>query len=122
RGKGPGHRSQVLALSPEEEREVGQEAYRKVLQEVRGRVLPDDAEEVRRVRQVVGRIAKAASIDSLQREINLEVRGYHFDWEVNVVRDKQINAFCLPAGKMIVYTGILRVAENDDQLATVLGH
>ena len=31
--------------------------------------------------------------------------GYRFEWEVNVVRDRQINAFCLPGGKMIVYTG-----------------
>jgi predicted Zn-dependent protease len=122
RGEGPGHRPQVLALKPEEELEVGREAYRKVLQEVRGRVLPDDAPEVRHVRQVVERIVKAAAIELLQREINLNVRGYHFDWTVNVVRDKQINAFCLPAGKMIVFTGILRVAENEDQLATVLGH
>jgi predicted Zn-dependent protease len=121
-GEGPGHRSQTLALSPEEERQVGREAYQKVLQEVRGRVLPNDAPEVRRARQVVDKIVKAVAIELLQREINLHVRGYHFDWEVNVVRDKQVNAFCLPAGKMVVFTGIMQVVENDDQLATVLGH
>ena len=101
-GQGPGHRSQVLALSPEEEEEAGREAYRKVLQEVRGRRLPDDAQEVRRVRQVVRGIIKASEIEPLQREINLNVRRFHFDWEVNVVRDRQAIAFCLPAGKMIV--------------------
>src|SRR5262249_31818251 len=36
--------------------------------------------------------------------------------------DRQINAFCLPGGKIAVYTGLLRVVENDDQLATVLSH
>ncbi len=43
-------------------------------------------------------------------------------WEVNVFDDKQINAFALPGGKIGVYTGLLTVAENQDQLATVLGH
>jgi len=122
RGEGPGHRSQKLALTPEEEREVGQQAYHKVLQEVRGRVLPDNAPEARRVQNIMERIEKAASIEPLQREINLNLRGFHFDWAVHVVRDKQVNAFCLPAGKMIVYTGILGVAQNDDQLATVMAH
>src|SRR5207253_11126496 len=43
--------------------------------------------------------------------------------ELNVVKDNQVNAFCLPGGKIIVYTGILAVAEdNDDHVATVLGH
>jgi predicted Zn-dependent protease len=121
-GEGPGHRPQVLALSPEEELQVGRKAYREVLQEVRGRILPRDSEEYRRADQVVQKIAKAATIGPLQREINLNVRGYHFEWEVNVVRDKQVNAFCLPAGKMIVFTGILKIVENDDQLAAVLGH
>lgn len=121
-GEGPGRRPQALALSAEEEREVGRKAYREVLQEMRGRVLHEDAPEVQRVRQVMQRLIKAAEIEPLQREINLGVRGFHFDWAVNVVRDKQINAFCLPAGKIILFTGILRVMENDDQLATVLAH
>src|SRR5262249_4449638 len=78
--------------------------------------------EVRRVREVTERIKKAAAIEPLQDEINLNLKGYHFDWEVNVVQDRKINAFCLPGGKVIVYTGILQVVENDDQLATVLAH
>ncbi|MCB1754692.1 MAG: M48 family metallopeptidase [Gammaproteobacteria bacterium] len=44
------------------------------------------------------------------------------DWEVNVFEDDQVNAFALPGGKIGVYTGLLKVAENQDQLATVLGH
>ena len=44
------------------------------------------------------------------------------DWEVVVFDDEQINAFALPGGKIGVYTGILKVAETPDQLATVMGH
>lgn len=43
-------------------------------------------------------------------------------WEVNVFDDDQVNAFALPGGKIGVYTGLLKVAENQDQLATVMGH
>src|SRR5262249_32818808 len=48
--------------------------------------------------------------------------GCRFEWEVAVVRDRQANAFCLPAGKIVVFTGILPITENDAQLATVLSH
>jgi predicted Zn-dependent protease len=121
-GQGPGRRQQVLALSPRQELEVGLEAYRKVLEEYSDRILPSDAPESRRVHRVLGRLIKAAGIEPLQREINLQVRGYYFQWEVHVVQDRKVNAFCLPAGKMIVFTGLMRVVQNDDQLATVLGH
>ena len=39
-----------------------------------------------------------------------------------VTQDRQVNAFCLPGGKIVVYTGILPVAQNEAALATVLGH
>jgi metalloendopeptidase OMA1, mitochondrial len=121
-GEGPGHRQQELGLSPREELEVGRRAYREVLAEYRGRTLPDSAPEVQRVERIVRGLAKAAEIEPLQREINLRVRGYTFEWEVRVVRDRQINAFCLPAGKMVVFTGIIPVAQNEAQLAAVLSH
>ncbi len=43
-------------------------------------------------------------------------------WEVNVFKDDTANAFALPGGKIGVHTGLLKVAVNQDQLATVLGH
>ena len=121
-GEGPGHREQRLALTPEQELELGRQAYLKVLADDRGRILPPDDPQTRRVRYIAGKLIRAVGIEPLQREINLHIRGYRFDWEINVVRDPQINAFCLPGGKMIVYTGILAIAQNDDQVAAVLGH
>ncbi|RJX75499.1 M48 family peptidase [Vibrio sinensis] len=44
------------------------------------------------------------------------------DWEVVVFDSDQVNAFALPGGKIGVYTGLLKVAKNQDQLATVIGH
>ena len=45
-----------------------------------------------------------------------------YQWEFNLVKDKQANAFAMPGGKVVVYTGILPITENEAGLATVLGH
>jgi predicted Zn-dependent protease len=119
-GEGPGHRQQELALSPEQELALGRRAYREVLAE--SRVLPHDSKEVKRVTHVGERIAQTVKIEPLMREINLHVSEYRFEWEFNVLVENQVNAFCLPGGKVAVFTGLLHVVANDDQLAAVLGH
>src|SRR5262245_10082203 len=48
--------------------------------------------------------------------------GKDYQWEFHVLEDKQVNAFCLPGGKVAVYTGILPFTRDDDGLAAVLGH
>jgi metalloendopeptidase OMA1, mitochondrial len=121
-GQGPGHRQQQLAMSPAQELEVGRRAYREVLEKYRGKILSPDEPDAVRVRRVCNNIIRATGIRPLQREINLHLDRYHFDWEVHVVRSRQPNAFCLPGGKIVVFTAILPVAKNDDQLATVLSH
>src|SRR5262245_3967237 len=90
RGEGPGHREQPLALSPRQELAVGRRAYQQVMEEVRDRVLPDSHPQVQRARRVMNRLVKASEIEPLQREVNLRVRGYRFEWETNVIRDRQV--------------------------------
>lgn len=47
----------------------------------------------------------------------------NFAWEFNVIDDAStVNAFCMPGGKVVVYTGILKVTQNEDALAVVMGH
>lgn len=121
-GSGPGRREQPLALSASEELSVGRRAYREVLRDYEGRVVPDNHPDAARVRRITQRLARAAEIEPLQREMNLRVRGYVFEWEVAVVQERQVNAFCLPAGKIVVFTGLIPVAATDAQLATVLSH
>jgi metalloendopeptidase OMA1, mitochondrial len=122
-GEGPGHRAQRLGLSPQQEVELGRQAYKQVLTNPNkyGRVVPRDRPECQRVRGIVERIIHAAGIEPLQREINLR-QGDQFEWVVNVLDKDQVNAFCLPGGKMVVFKGILPVATTDDQLATVISH
>jgi predicted Zn-dependent protease len=121
-GQGPGHRAQVLALDPQHELQLGRQAYREILNNPRkfGEVLPNDSPETQRVHEVARRIIAAAGIEPLQREMNLHPG--RFEWEIHVLNSRQINAFCLPGGKMAVFTGLLQVVENDDQLATVISH
>jgi predicted Zn-dependent protease len=118
-GEGPGHRQQPLAISPQQELETGRAAYREILaksQVVRG------GPQVERVERVGKRIAAVIAIEPLMREINLHVEPSEFEWEYSVLKNDQINAFCLPGGKICVFTGLLAVAGNDDQLAAVLSH
>jgi predicted Zn-dependent protease len=106
-------------LTPEQEIKLGEKAYREILSKS---TVVSSGPEVERVRRVGEKIAQAAEIEPLQREINLRVRGFKFQWEFNVLQDKQINAFCLPGGKVAVFKGLLPVAANDAQLATVMAH
>lgn len=76
-----------------------------------------DAEMVNRVGQ---RITKA--VESYYAEIgkSSELSGYK--WEVNLVDDKTVNAWCMPGGKIVVYTGLLPITQNEAALAAVMGH
>lgn len=53
---------------------------------------------------------------------NVPESAHQGDWEVVVFDSEQVNAFALPGGKIGVYTGILNVTENQDQLAAIMGH
>jgi predicted Zn-dependent protease len=118
-GEGPGHRPQALALRPQQELKIGREAYAELSSEAPILRSGPEFEQVQRVSQ---RIAEAVQVEPLQREINLHVADYPFEWEYCVIESRHINAFCLPGGKIGVFTGLLRVVENDDQLAAVLAH
>jgi metalloendopeptidase OMA1, mitochondrial len=120
-GEGPGHRAQNLALTPEQELSVGRQAYREVLQKYGGHIVKSgkEADEVKRVGE---KIVRAAEIRPLQREINLHFQEDKMEWEFTLIQDRQANAFCLPGGKVAVFTGLFEVMANEDELAAVLGH
>jgi predicted Zn-dependent protease len=118
-GGGPGHRRQSLALTPRQELSLGTQAYQEVLKKYRE--IPSGP-EVSRIREIGGRIVQAAQLRPLQREINLRFDESMMGWEFRLLQNNQVNAFCLPGGKVAVFTGLIPVAQNDDQLATVLAH
>src|SRR5690606_35292851 len=70
-------------------------------------------------------IAKIPEVeDALAAEHGMQANhvGQAFEWEVAVLQSEQANAFCLPGGKMAVYTGLVPVAQNADAMAIVMGH
>jgi predicted Zn-dependent protease len=83
-------------------------------------VSPSTSKDAEMVRRVGGRIANAISTYYNQKGQGNELAGYK--WEFNLVDNKQVNAWCMPGGKVVVYTGLLPVAQNEAALAIVLGH
>lgn len=76
-----------------------------------------DAEMVKRVGT---RIANAITQYYKEKGIVDELSGYN--WEFNLVANKEVNAWCMPGGKVVVYTGLLDVTKNEAALAVVMGH
>jgi predicted Zn-dependent protease len=99
-------RHQLILISNEQELSLGEEAYKKTLKSSK---LSADAASTATVRRVGERIAKAANRPD-------------YKWEFNLVEDKTPNAFCLPGGKVVVYTGILPFTKDETGLAVVMGH
>jgi len=73
--------------------------------------------------QTVQRVGKniAAAVNRFLQQ-NGYGNQYDFNWEFNLIQEDQINAWCMPGGKVAVYTGILPVTKSDAGLATVMGH
>lgn len=101
-------RSARVALSAEQEELLGLQSFREVLSQSD---VVQSGPEHDLVVKVAQRLARAASADAQD-----------FKWEVSVVRSPQANAFCLPGGKIVVFTGILPYAKTEAGLATVMGH
>lgn len=73
---------------------------------------------------MVTRVGKkiAAATEQYLKNNGLESEIKNFAWEFNLVSDKQVNAFCMPGGKIVVYEGLLQVVDSEDELAVVIGH
>jgi predicted Zn-dependent protease len=99
-------RRQFNIMSPDEEMQLGLSSFQQMKAEV---PLSKDAAATALVQQVGRRISAVANLPNAQ-------------WEFVVFESKEANAFCLPGGKVGVYTGILPVTLNEAGLATVIGH
>jgi predicted Zn-dependent protease len=64
----------------------------------------------------------ADAVESYYKVVGMESLLKNYAWEFNLVEDPQVNAFCMPGGKIVVYTGILPVTVDETGLAVVLGH
>ncbi len=82
--------------------------------------LPPSDQRVKEVRDIGKKLALASS--EYLRANNAGERVENFEWEFNVVDDETINAWAMPGGKVVVYTGIMKVTQSTTGLAVVMGH
>jgi predicted Zn-dependent protease len=100
------NRSQLLLISEGQEMALGLQSAQEVLKKEKE---SKDQLQVERVKRVGSRIAAAANKPD-------------YKWEFHVIEKDTVNAFCLPGGKVFVYTGILELTTSNDELAAVMGH
>lgn len=101
-------RSQLMLVSPNEEAKMGLTSFNQIKQQEK---ISTNAAANARVRRIGERIAQAVGRDLPNAQ-----------WEFVVFESEQLNAFALPGGKVGVYTGLLKLAQSDDELACVMGH
>ncbi|AYA36118.1 M48 family peptidase [Hymenobacter oligotrophus] len=110
-------RSQLNLVSDQEMNAMAAQEYQKVLQSSR---LSADAAQTAMVRRVGQRIQQAVEQYFRQNNASAQLEGYQ--WEFNLIQEDQQNAWCMPGGKVAVYTGILPVTQDEAGLAVVMGH
>jgi len=103
-------RTEHVALSDAQQTQLGDQQYAKTLRQDRADII-SSGPQYAEVERVAKRIEAVAGRDKPA-----------FVWRVTLLRKNEANAYCLPGGKIVVYTGILPVTRNDAALATVLGH
>lgn len=113
-----GQNSVFTKLVPAETLEVSAaQQYAKMLQQAaaQGALGGKDHPQVRRLRSIAAKI--------IPNTLGWNPRAANWRWEVNLIGSKQVNAFCMPGGKIAFYTGILEQLKlTDDEVATVMGH
>ncbi len=110
-------RSQLNLISDSEMLAMSFQQYDAFLKEIELSTNKNEVEMVQRV----GRNIQHA-VEKYMKENNLSDRLDGYNWEFNLVEDSLINAWAMPGGKVVVYTGILAITQNDTGLAVVLGH
>ncbi|MBD5165085.1 M48 family metallopeptidase [Helicobacter sp.] len=100
------NRPQLMLLGAQEEIALGEQSAQEVLQQS---TLSTDMQQTQMVQRVGQRIANVAERPD-------------FTWEFYLLEEEQVNAFCLPGGKVFVYTGLMPLVASDDELAVVLSH
>ncbi|MBO7121779.1 MAG: M48 family metallopeptidase [Treponema sp.] len=109
-------RKQILLVSEAEMEQSAKESYAEVLEEAaKAGTLNKNAATVKRVQNIADKlIAQTGTFRS-------DAPGWN--WQVNVISDKTVNAWCMPGGKIVVYTGIIDTLKlTDGELAAVMGH
>ncbi len=82
--------------------------------------LSKNVEQTNKIKEIGNRVSKA--VDRFMRANDMTAEANNYRWEFNLIEDKSMNAWCMPGGKVVFYTGILPICANDDGIAAVMGH
>ncbi len=109
-------RQQTMLVSAAEVNRSAEKAYRETLNDAQAKkLLNRDSVQLQRVRAIAARLIPATAV------FRSDAPRWH--WESNVIASKELNAWCMPGGKMAVYSGLIeRLDVSDDELAAVMGH
>ncbi|RPI43004.1 MAG: M48 family peptidase, partial [Betaproteobacteria bacterium] len=109
-------RTQVMIVSEEQAQSASAQAYAKTVTDARGKgKLDTNSARTARVRAITNRLVAQA--------VRIVPASATWQWQMHVIEDAGVNAWCMPGGKMAVYTGLInRVSPTDDELAQVIGH
>lgn len=110
-------RKQRLVVSDEEVMSLSNQEYQSYMKSAK---ISTNVENTAMVKRVGQRLANAVVTYLKNNGMGDEVSNYK--WEFNLVQNNQVNAWCMPGGKIVVYEGILPVTQNEASLAIVLGH
>lgn len=109
-------RKQLLLVSSAQLDQMAAQSYNKLKSDAAGKgALNADGAMVQRVRAIASRIEPQTGV--------FRPDAPNWRWEVNVVNSNELNAFCMPGGKIVFYSGLIRqLGLSDDEIAVVMGH
>lgn len=109
-------RKQLMLISSAEINQASAQSYQQTLVEARQKgILNPNAAQLQRIERIANRLIPQTSI------YNPEARSWN--WQVNMLKSDELNAYCAPGGKIMFYTGIVdRLNLTDDEIAAVMGH
>ena len=107
-------------LSLVSDRELSAMAAQQYSQMIKQGPLSTNQKETAQIKKVGANISRAAEVFLRENGLTAEIADYH--WEFNLIESDEVNAFCMPGGKVAFYTGILPYTKNETGVAVIMGH
>ena len=114
-------RKQLKLVSDESVARDSVESYRQFINEARSKnLLANDTADGRRLKEIGGKISRA--VEKYMNENGMSKKVNNLNWEFNLIKSNEMNAFAMPGGKIAFFTGIMPVLKTDGGVAFVMGH
>jgi len=115
-----GRKYSTFGVDPAQLEQQAALGYSQLLSDPSTKVVTTNTPDAQRVKNIGTKIAAAVTQYMNSNGFGEQIKNYK--WEFNLIESPEVNAWCMPGGKVAVYTGILKVTKDDLGLATVMGH